>query len=411
MEDVLLAGVFFWMCIALFTINVITWKSLSRQVQFPIIKGILEKGAIFNILAAYASLNPIFDGAGSAILFGILGFLFIGALYLIGKGRKPKKNSKTYRSYGFESYEAIDYMDEATLEYLEYCGKEDIDEEDDEKIYAYASAPILYWLARLKDNGYLVDIEIDEESPLNLFVRMNYVLRKENIKPEIMTFMNYYYFNGEVRKSAFHQPSYIVDYYNLVREENSYFYIHEFSYEVYSRFAKTIDQRYQNFQINMMEAEVYKDIEDIDFEINTFGEIDASYIRKCVESYRNLSSAQKERMREALNEYVEDDEINSLAHFSMDEMVIFQPRGEEIAYILCGEADFEEEHGISICMVNGIVTEVAYRMDYMNPWAFKDMEKYKAYQRGLKIPQAQDKEQMGYLIQSEDFTWTYLTVK
>lgn len=65
------------------------------------------------------------------------------------------------------------------------------------------------------------------------------------------------------------------------------------------------------------------------------------------------------------------DENPSIKSCYFDIINVFKPYGEEVAYTIGGEPDFEEEHGIAVMIRGDQVLAISYRSDweYTSLWS------------------------------------------
>jgi hypothetical protein len=94
-----------------------------------------------------------------------------------------------------------------------------------------------------------------------------------------------------------------------------------------------------------------------------------------------MSEKMQTEIRNAVAEWKDTDDIpmeKVIRSCNFDTITIPVPYGNEPAYTLNGEPDFEKEHGISIIIRGNKVLKVGYRQDlhYCSPWQKEYVEKY-----------------------------------
>lgn len=90
----------------------------------------------------------------------------------------------------------------------------------------------------------------------------------------------------------------------------------------------------------------------------------------------------KEKICESIREHLFTDEISDdsqiIPNSHFDTITIFKPYGDELAYSIGGEAEYEEEHGVAVMIRGEKVIDAGYRYDieYASPWSKENTEKY-----------------------------------
>lgn len=121
---------------------------------------------------------------------------------------------------------------------------------------------------------------------------------------------------------------------------------------------------------------------DADITVKTSASVPTEYIQLCVKHFQSLSSEMKRKICESIREHLftddisDDNEIIPCSQF--DSITIFKPYGNEPAYTICGEPEYEEEHGAAVMIRGDKVLDAGYRYDieYSSPWSKEYIEKY-----------------------------------
>lgn len=303
----------------------------------------------------------------------------------------------------------------------EYCRlyhkmQEELSGEDNGRIYEYAGSPIAYFLAWiikrdfyseefLQEHGMqeIEAIKTETGSPAELLAcGMDYVLRRENMSEQILPFVDYYYESSELKRMRNGRPrtermqTYEDDYYAVIRNPQKLFYCIDFSWDVYHKIEERLDRRYQYHLIESEEYEAVPDdmpaagevrweLLDRALELQVSKGVPQDYVERCVQHLNCLSDAAIDRICSRILENFEDaEEISGADENSrlvlnclyFGSIRIFPPHGEEPAYILGFECEFEEEHGISWTMRGEEVLDMGYRADAASPWSYENEMKY-----------------------------------
>ena len=176
--------------------------------------------------------------------------------------------------------------------------------------------------------------------------------------------------------------TYIYDYYRAVQNENRFYYCIDYSKDISQNLTDTIDKQYRYYQ-SLYNSEypepanktIQWQIAGKDLTVSTIGNVSDAYIKACEKSLNNISEEEKDRLVRMLKEvlsYGDGYEKITFESFvegsTLDEILIFEPEGEDPVYVILTENNIEMEHGLSIGFRNGHALYIHYRSDYENPW-------------------------------------------
>ena len=296
-------------------------------------------------------------------------------------------------------------------------------EGESDRIYDYAGMPIAYflgWLIRrdlmsddfrsLYDQALLQAVKDETKSPLEVLRNMDYVLAKEDIGQEALRFMNYYY-EIEGNNSSFNHKTdkYFFDYYRTVcsRFDVPRYYCVDFDPERFHELEEVLDRRYAEFN-NRGPAE--DDLEEdgrklrthyFDTEAELFHEpgTPPEYVNLCADAYKTMGGRLSRAISGELLEYCTEDlpgeDVPSekiLPHFHPKRVVVMKPvslrtpgahdHGPETeepvsAYVILGESDWEQEHGIAFTVIGDCVVNSSFYADALSPWTEDMMWEYR----------------------------------
>lgn len=304
--------------------------------------------------------------------------------------------------------------------------------EANDKIYIYACNYFAYIFQWLLEKGALYEAHLtvhgneraQEDLKKLLFHKgnpaeyiYNYLDGKvfaHDIWPIYQAFMNGYY-EGYIwlqfdNKQLVRDISYQKDYDEIVLENLQggvpHCFCIDFDYKKYSIFAERLNKRFEDFRRNALDIiddlEPYEETtaggvfyshalsKNMEVNVQTALILDGekedfeAYIEKCLAEIDTLSEIIKEEICKTFNawgeEWIPKTEKLTPESFikrnSQGEIQIFRPYGEELAYNLCFEVDFEEEHGVFVTIRGGHVIESGYRMDAESPWTDYMCKKY-----------------------------------
>ena len=288
--------------------------------------------------------------------------------------------------------------DDAAAEYRRRTGKsatEPLTEEENDLIYRYAVTPLAYFLAWLLGEGFMspeyyeaVGTENTQAcvngtlSPVDLLAQMDYQLHEDDLLAGAADFARYYFETGH---PSLYSPRFVFDYWEEIKNPDGYYYLNDYSAERCERLCAKIAEAYRDWPLNRG-TDYYEDEEPLEKvfvrrfnkELGVFrfgkkirGTIDEAQIRRCVQMLEEMDEAQFAR----LDRWVSDTYGDSLAgsvmrEFSPSDLYVCEPQeAGDAACCVCGEAEFEPEHGFSFSVRNGILYEWGYGFDFEEPYS------------------------------------------
>ena len=288
-----------------------------------------------------------------------------------------------------------------------------------DKIYDYAGMPISYFLGWLIDRDLLSDefrnllgpellqaVKDGTQSPVEALRDLDYVLARDDIDPKAHRFMDLYYDDGETGSlnkrsahSAFKHSThkYFFDYYRAVcsRFDVPRYYCVDFDPERFHELEEVLDRRYAEFN-NRGPAE--DDLEEdgrklrthyFDTEAELFHEpgTPPEYVNLCADAYKTMGGRLSRAISGELLEYCTEDLPGEdvppekiLPHFHPKRVVVMKPVETEepvSAYVILGESDWEQEHGIAFTVIGDCVVNSSFYADALSPWTEDMMWEYR----------------------------------
>ena len=286
-----------------------------------------------------------------------------------------------------------------------------------DKIYDYAGMPISYFLGWLIDRDLLSDefrnllgpellqaVKDGTQSPVEALRDLDYVLARDDIDPKAHRFMDLYYDDGETGSlnkrsahSAFKHSThkYFFDYYRAVcsRFDVPRYYCVDFSWERFHQLVQILDRRYQEFcssgfdedeleqDERILRSQYFDSAAELLYERGTPKE----YVQMCADAYESmsahLSKAISGKLLEYCTEEIPDEDVvpeKILPHFHPQRVVVMKPESEEIpAYMILGESEWEEEHGVAFTVIGDYAVNSSYYADAESPWSDDMIWEYK----------------------------------
>ncbi len=332
----------------------------------------------------------------------ILGIVIFGCRFVSrGKKEAVSKPNEWNKPRRFESDKAKWAWDDAAIEYCRLHGKSinELTDKENNKIYEYAGSPMAYFLAWLikcnfvsnefkseHDPRLLDEIKNEKASPIEFFgLEMDYVLLRDDLSEEILPFVDSYYYNdiNGVRVYSHNWKRYIFDYYEAVRKEKGVYYCVDFSWEIYHKLEKLIFESYKYHLIYneecVEEGETAKwNLLDEELEVEASEAVTTEYMDKCINHLNNLSDSVLDELCEELMQWNDfENKRDILQQIHSCSMVINTPQGDEPAFAIHGECDFDEEHGFSFVIRDDVILEVGGYIDFDSPWIYQNELKYK----------------------------------
>lgn len=345
----------------------------------------------------------------------------------LNKGKKKKTSSapavRNEYSYTFKASSA---WEAAAREYRRLAGKAadaELTEEEKKKIYDYTMVPISYyfgWLCERDMIGEGFVSELGEErakliedvkngkiTALEALISLDHYFSYGWIKEEYRYFFRKYYHYGSITEDSFNDDDvYLYDYYECNGEPEERYYCIEYSAEVQKKICQRLDERYarygaglswedlrDNFYSDEEDDEhvskMHSDFFDKDLQVYRFGrirkgEFPEDYARKCLKCLEAMPQKELRRLeRWLLDNYGSESEELNLSHFDPYDLNIFEPQAEgDLAFMISGEADYEEEHGISFTIRNGIMLDWGYANESGDPYSDELLERYERFSYG-----------------------------
>ena len=286
-----------------------------------------------------------------------------------------------------------------------------------DKIYDYAGMPISYFLGWLIDRDLLSDefrnllgpellqaVKDGTQSPVEALRDLDYVLARDDIDPKAHRFMDLYYDDGETGSlnkrsahSAFKHSThkYFFDYYRAVcsRFDVPRYYCVDFSWERFHQLVQILDRRYQEFcssgfdedeleqDERILRSQYFDSAAELLYERGTPKE----YVQMCADAYESmsahLSKAISGKLLEYCTEEIPDEDAvpeKILPHFHPQRVVVMKPESVEIpAYMILGESEWEEEHGVAFTVIGDYAVNSSYYADAESPWSDDMIWEYK----------------------------------
>ena len=286
-----------------------------------------------------------------------------------------------------------------------------------DKIYDYAGMPISYFLGWLIDRDLVSDefrsllgpellqaVKDGTQSPVEVLRDLDYVLARDDIDPKAHRFMDLYYDDGETGSlnkrsahSAFKHSThkYFFDYYRAVcsRFDVPRYYCVDFNRGSFHKLSQILDQRYlELIGGGIDEKELRQDKRrlrtryfDTEAELLYESGTPSGYVQMCAEAYENmggkLGMALARELQEFCTEDLPDEDVVTekiLSHFHPLRVAVMKPVSEEIpAYVILGESEWEEEHGVAFTVIGDYAVYSSYYADAESPWSEDRMFEYR----------------------------------
>lgn len=276
-------------------------------------------------------------------------------------------------------------------------------------IYDYAGMPIAYFLGWLIERDLVSEdfrnlhgpeilkaVKDETQTPVEVLRNMDYVLSRDDIDPKAYRLMDFYY-NAEKTDSplkrgthsSFKRRSrkYFFDYYRAVcsRFDVPRYYCVDFSWERFHQLAQILDRRYQEFcrsgfdedeleqDERILRSQYFDSAAELLYERGT----PKVYVQMCADAYESmsahLSKAISGKLLEYCTEEIPDEDAvpeKILPHFHPQRVLVMKPESEEIpAYMILGESEWEEEHGVAFTVIGNYAVNSSYYADAESPWS------------------------------------------
>lgn len=422
-EDILLAGNYALGISLMIGTNAFYLVRNIKRNEKVFFKAMCLKFFLLFFFFGLGYLNPIFEEVFAAIIFMIFGVPFL-IMYIVlvrnpfDKPVQIRTNQQVRRQVAVDPYDLNRYFEQARNEFVSIYHEENVD-----LIQEYAATPFSYFFKWLIDNNYIVPTAFSIEeieavksgsmSPVSLLKKNGYIFKRDYLVDSIQSFVNAY--TSTHLQLRYDRQSYIFDYYLVIRNEEKRFYCLPFSLDTYREIASRINDQYIAYRNGKIDDSIEE--QNVDefstsrykcIQVTTIGNVSQSYRMLCIESFKNLPEIEYTRLSKKLKRNMEVEDMDPLEELDIDEMVIFEPKGNEPAYILCGEASFEEEHGIMVSVFNDVVLEVGYRYDYDSPWDYHSQAIYHGIHRHFDFSKIRSNEDLTNAFNNHDLVTTYI---
>ena len=403
---------FFWKIVAVMLVLSATWFSLEIPEAGWLALGI---GAVFGALIFFLPK-------------------FWGSTQSLGPSQAQQHPVPAVELPAFRADKAEWAWEDAALEYLRLRGtvydpkdseqnnafRERISAMQDSEtdtIYDCAGMPIAYFLGWLIERDLVSEdfrnlhgpeilqaVKDETQTPVEVLRNMDYVLSRDDIDPKAYRLMDFYY-NAEKTDSplkrgthsSFNHRSrkYFFDYYRAVcsRFDVPRYYCVDFSWERFHQLAQILDRRYQEFcssgfdedeleqDERILRSQYFDSAAELLYERGTPKE----YVQMCADAYESmsahLSKAISGKLLEYCTEEIPDEDAvpeKILPHFHPQRVVVMKPESVEIpAYMILGESEWEEEHGVAFTVIGDYAVNSSYYADAESPWSDDMIWEYK----------------------------------
>ena len=374
---------------------------------------------------------------GIGAVFGALIFFlpkFWGSTQSLGPSQAQQRPVPAVELPAFRADKAEWAWEDAALEYFRLRGtvydpkdseqnsafRERISAMQDSEtdtIYDYAGMPIAYFLGWLIESDLVSEdfrnlhgpeilqaVKDETQTPVEVLRNMDYVLSRDDIDPKAYRLMDFYY-NAEKTDSplkrgthsSFNHRSrkYFFDYYRAVcsRFDVPRYYCVDFSWERFHQLVQILDRRYQEFcssgfdedeleqDERILRSQYFDSAAELLYERGTPKE----YVQMCADAYESmsahLSKAISGKLLEYCTEEIPDEDAvpeKILPHFHPQRVVVMKPESVEIpAYMILGESEWEEEHGVAFTVIGDYAVNSSYYADAESPWSDDMIWEYK----------------------------------
>lgn len=382
------------------------------------------------------------EGYYAAIFLELIALVFLLTDVGISRVNKKDANKKTemqplppYCYKGEWAYE------DAAEEYMKMSGissPDDLTDDDTRQIYRYSMMPVAYYFYWLLKKGFMTgefyeyavkdiseeDLENDNIDILGLLEDMDCCLHSDDMLKGASEFSKQY---AELNYAGLYSDKLVFDYYDEIKNPEDFFYCVDFSWDACKRMYQKIDKAYENWSALFdYDSEYYEDDETKaqtvyskrfgkELEVYRSGEkvrnnITDEYINKCIADLDSMDEYQFER----LDRNISDDYGDSLRGKVMDKFRAFsvyalEPQNDgDTAYIVSGEADFEEEHGIAFYVRNGIIFSYGYGYQSDDIYSPENIRAYETAANDIEFEKIDDESELLELVNRGKLVEVYL---
>ena len=377
------------------------------------------------------------------MLFGVI-FLIVGASIIVcsccnrGKMKTSESSAAVRKVFTYKGKWA---WETAAMEYRRLMGKpEDVEltEEENDKIYDYTMMPLSFffgWLCErnLIGEGFVNDfgeanaaailerIKNGSSTPLETLADdLDYYFTEEWMRQEAKDFFWFYFVVREER--YYDEDTYLYDYYECNGEPEDRYFCMEYSKEIQDKINQRLDERFAAYRKRRSAiyspSDRYSDDDDDDHVASVHsvffdkdldvvragqiikGEFPEDYALKCVKSLEQMQQKEWDRLeRQIAENYNEEVEMVKINHFHASSIYIYEPLVEgDLAFIINGEADYEEEHGISFTIRNGIILDWSYYGESEEPYDEKLIKRYERFSNGIYFEKIKEQKNLEELL-------------
>ncbi len=426
-DNVILTAVLFLFPALLTAANIIGIIRVRKKKPNQVPISLFMKLIIFLFCFGALYLTPPMRVIAAFLSFSLIGaFLAVLAVLLIRSINAPKTNPVLSRSaYSFqggsgvrpfEGYVARKYHDNVLRELPQDSSP------DERTVCVYASMPFIYLFQWLLDREYMSDEfyennpkedildKLKYQSPLEIFgENMDYCLVPEDLRSDIKEFFDYYCVDTGVY--SLKSVNYIFDYYDEISNPDNRFYTVDYSYESYGRLAKVFDQRLARFR-GLAKAEkrqrhktsdtVFWKMCNKTLGVAVCGEVSDDYVRKCEESLNRIDDEQWRRLERRIG--ADYRFVFTVKDLMVDQIVIFAPKGEEAAFVLCLSKNEEGRHSFYVSVRDGIVFEYGMDDGFKDTWSPEIYDVYQAAKQDNGLYHVSDEAELNRRISCGELT-------
>ena len=346
-------------------------------------------------------------------------------------GKKKKTSSSTgVKKYSY-TFKGESAWDAAAREYRRLAGKSEeteLTEEEKKKILDDTMMPLSYffgWACErdLIGEGFINEfadtdrVKLPEEikngkiTPLEALAGLDHYFSYEWLNEDAQYIFRFYFdTNYSEKDQFFDKDAYFYDYYEFNGMPEDRYYCIEYSAEaqkkIDQRLDEYLDERHKKSQgsyyLKDLQEKYYLDEEEdenvVEIHSDFFGndlpvlrsgeirkgEFPEDYALKCLKCLEEMPQKEWHRLERWLVEtYGGEAEDFKMDHFRAHSIHIYEPQAEgDLAFMIDGGADYEEEHGISFTIRNGILLDWSYSGESGDPYDEELIERYKRYAYG-----------------------------
>lgn len=384
------------------------------------------------------------EGIYAVVIFELIALILLIATIAIFLNKSVVQKHYTYEMKPPQPYcyKGKWAWEDAAREYLRMTGKKSIDEltdDDNMQIYRYAMMPVAYYFYWLLKKGIMsgefyesigneiseADMESNNIDVLGLLEDMDCCLHGDDMLEGASKFSKDY---AELKYATLYSKNLLFDYYDEIGNSEGFYYCVDFSWDICKRMYSKIDKAYEEWSALFdRDTDYYEDENDeaiAEVFSNRFGtklevhragkkfedNITEEYIKKCLDDLDSMNEYQFSR----LDRCISDEYGDSLAGKVMEQfrpysMHIFEPQiNGDVAYIVGGGADFEEEHGISFYVRNGVIFNFGYGYDFDDIYSPENVRDYETASNDIKFESIKNLSQIEKLVNAGKLVRTYL---